>query len=218
MRKKGWGRIVNTASVHGLVASVEKGTYVAAKHGLIGLTKVVGAGDRWGSGITCNAICPGWVLTPLVQRQIDAPGSKRGDQRSKQAKLELLAEKQPKPRVGRRPSSWAISAVFLCSSGASTDPWRRRSPWMAAGLRSRGPSTCPPRPRRSSRSARRSQLIRDGDAVATTGFVGIGVAGRAARRPGASLRGPPAPPRDLTLILTAGAGDSKDLGLNRARP
>jgi 3-hydroxybutyrate dehydrogenase len=70
MRERNWGRIVNIASTHGLVASVDKAAYVAAKHGLLGLTKVV-ALETATTGITCNAICPGWVLTPLVQAQID---------------------------------------------------------------------------------------------------------------------------------------------------
>src|SRR5579883_3090657 len=69
MRRKGWGRVVNIASVHGLVASVHKSAYVAAKHGLIGLTKVV-ALETADAGITVNAICPGWVRTPLVEKQI----------------------------------------------------------------------------------------------------------------------------------------------------
>ncbi len=66
-----WGRIINIASTHGLVASAEKSAYVSAKHGIIGLTKTI-ALETAGSGITCVAICPGWVLTPLVQKQIDA--------------------------------------------------------------------------------------------------------------------------------------------------
>jgi 3-hydroxybutyrate dehydrogenase len=70
MRRRNWGRIINIASVHGLVASADKVAYVAAKHGIIGMTKVV-ALETATTGITCNAICPGWVLTPLVQRQID---------------------------------------------------------------------------------------------------------------------------------------------------
>jgi len=70
MRARGWGRIINTASVNGLIAQVEKAAYVAAKHGIVGLTKMV-ALETAGSGITCNAICPGWVLTPLMQKQID---------------------------------------------------------------------------------------------------------------------------------------------------
>src|SRR5690606_23911087 len=71
MRARDWGRIINIASVHGLVASVEKAAYIAAKHGIVGLTKTV-ALETARTGVTCNAICPGWVLTPLVQKQIDA--------------------------------------------------------------------------------------------------------------------------------------------------
>ena len=71
MKKRKWGRIINIASAHGLVASTQKVAYVAAKHGLVGLTKVV-AMEAANDGVTCNAICPGWVLTPLVQQQIDA--------------------------------------------------------------------------------------------------------------------------------------------------
>ena len=77
MRRRGWGRIVNIASAHGLVASSHKAAYVAAKHGVIGLTKVV-ALETAQSGITCNAICPGWVLTPLVQKQVDALAARDG--------------------------------------------------------------------------------------------------------------------------------------------
>src|SRR4051812_42967677 len=89
MRSKNWGRIINIASVHGLVGSTGKAAYVAAKHGVIGLTKVVGL-ETATTPITCNAICPGWVLTPLVQQQIDARGAATGD--LEQAKNELLAE------------------------------------------------------------------------------------------------------------------------------
>ena len=75
MKARGWGRIVNIASVHGLVASVNKAAYIAAKHGVVGLTKTV-ALEAAESGVTCNAICPGWVLTPLVQaRSTPAPPS-----------------------------------------------------------------------------------------------------------------------------------------------
>ena len=78
MKKRKWGRIINIASAHGLVASAQKVAYVAAKHGLVGLTKVV-AIETANAGITCNAICPGWVLTPLVQQQIDARAKASGD-------------------------------------------------------------------------------------------------------------------------------------------
>jgi len=77
MKQRKWGRIVNIASAHGLVASTQKVAYIAAKHGLVGITKVV-ALENANAGITCNAICPGWVLTPLVQQQIDARAKKSG--------------------------------------------------------------------------------------------------------------------------------------------
>ncbi len=93
MKKNGFGRIINIASAHGLVASARKSAYVAAKHGIVGLTKVV-ALETAGDNITCNAICPGWVLTPLVQKQIDAI-AKNEDISPKDAELKLLSEKQP---------------------------------------------------------------------------------------------------------------------------
>src|SRR6478609_7728279 len=93
MRERGWGRIINIASAQGIVASVEKSAYVAAKHGLVGLTKVT-ALETAESGITCNAICPGWVLTPLVQKQIDARATQQGVS-NEAAKKSMLAEKQP---------------------------------------------------------------------------------------------------------------------------
>ncbi len=93
MKKQRWGRIVNVASAHGLVASTHKAAYVAAKHGLVGLTKVVGL-ETAGSGVTCNAVCPGWVRTPLVEKQIsDMAADKHISQ--KEAANELLAGKQP---------------------------------------------------------------------------------------------------------------------------
>ena len=92
MRQRNWGRIINIASVHGLVASKEKSAYVAAKHAVVGLTKTV-ALETARSGITCNAICPGWVLTPLVQQQIDKRIAEGVD--PEQASAQLLAEKQP---------------------------------------------------------------------------------------------------------------------------
>jgi 3-hydroxybutyrate dehydrogenase len=115
MRKRGWGRIVNVASVHGLVASVHKAAYVAAKHGLIGLTKVV-ALEAAGSGITCNAICPGFVLTPLVQKQIDDHAEREGISDA-QATEALLAEKQPS-RTFATPEQIGHLAAFLCSPAA----------------------------------------------------------------------------------------------------
>ncbi len=93
MKKQGFGRIINIASAHGLVASAKKSAYVAAKHGIIGLTKVV-ALETAEMDITCNSICPGWVLTPLVQNQIDAIAKNDGIS-IKEAEVKLLSEKQP---------------------------------------------------------------------------------------------------------------------------
>ncbi len=115
MRKRNWGRIVNIASVHGLVASVNKVAYIAAKHGLVGLTKVV-ALETATTGITCNAICPGWVLTPLVQKQVDAKALQ--DRVSEEeAKVRLLSEKTPS-REFVTPEQIGALAVFLCSPAA----------------------------------------------------------------------------------------------------
>jgi 3-hydroxybutyrate dehydrogenase len=115
MKKRNWGRIVNIASVHGLVASVQKIAYIAAKHGVIGLTKVV-ALETAATGITCNAICPGWVLTPLVQKQIDDRAAKEGIA-VERAKLDLLAEKQPSLEFAT-PEQIGALTVFLCSEAA----------------------------------------------------------------------------------------------------
>jgi 3-hydroxybutyrate dehydrogenase len=115
MKKTGWGRIINIASAHGLVASATKVAYVAAKHGVIGLTKVV-ALETARTGITCNAICPGWVLTPLVQKQIDALAA-RENVSNEQAKLKLLGEKQPSLEFVT-PEQIGGIAVFLCSPAA----------------------------------------------------------------------------------------------------
>src|SRR5690606_20698610 len=93
MKKQGRARIVNIASAHGLVGSVNKSAYVAAKHGVVGLTKVT-ALENAGNGVTCNAICPGWVRTPLVEKQIEALAQKQGISIDDAAK-ELLTEKQP---------------------------------------------------------------------------------------------------------------------------
>jgi 3-hydroxybutyrate dehydrogenase len=93
MRARGHGRIVNIASVHGLVASVDKSAYVAAKHGLVGLTKVI-ALENAEADITCNAICPGWVRTPLVEKQIVARAEREGLSLDA-AQRALLAEKEP---------------------------------------------------------------------------------------------------------------------------
>ena len=115
MRKAGWGRIINVASAHGLVASADKSAYVAAKHGIVGLTKTV-ALETAGSGITCVAICPGWVLTPLVQKQIGARAV--AEKLSPEAaKAALLSEKQPSKEFAT-PEQIGETALFLCSSAA----------------------------------------------------------------------------------------------------
>jgi 3-hydroxybutyrate dehydrogenase len=115
MRRRGWGRIINVASVHGLVASVNKAAYVAAKHGVVGLTRVV-ALETARTAITCNAICPGWVLTPLVQKQIDDLAAREG-LAPEQAKRRLLSEKQPAGEFATVEQIGAL-AVFLCSPAA----------------------------------------------------------------------------------------------------
>ncbi len=116
MLERNWGRIINIASAHGLVASVDKSAYVTSKHGLIGLTKVV-ALETAKTGVTCNAICPGWVLTPLVQAQIEARARNEGIPVEK-AKLDLLGEKQPSLEFVT-PEQLGGLAVFLCSEAAS---------------------------------------------------------------------------------------------------
>lgn len=116
MRERNWGRIINIASTHGLVASVEKAAYVAAKHGVIGLTKVV-ALETATTGVTCNAICPGWVLTPLVEKQIEERAA-RGRISVDQAKSELLSEKQPSHEFAT-PKQIGALVVFLCSDAAA---------------------------------------------------------------------------------------------------
>jgi 3-hydroxybutyrate dehydrogenase len=116
MLKKNWGRIINIASAHGLVASVQKVAYISAKHGLVGMTKVV-ALETATTGVTCNAICPGWVLTPLVQKQIDARAAEQKIPVEK-AKIQLLSEKQPSLEFVTS-EQLAGLAVFLCSNAAA---------------------------------------------------------------------------------------------------
>jgi len=117
MVRRRWGRIVNIASAHGLVASGGKVAYVAAKHGLVGMTKVV-AIDHANDGITCNAICPGWVLTPLVQKQIEDHAKQEGISVDK-AKENLLKEKQPMLQFST-PEHLGALTVFLCGDTAAT--------------------------------------------------------------------------------------------------
>jgi 3-hydroxybutyrate dehydrogenase len=116
MLARNWGRIINIASTHGLVASVQKVAYVAAKHGILGMTKVV-ALEAATTGVTCNAICPGWVLTPLVQKQIDELGA-REKLPPNVAKERLLGDKQPSLEFAT-PAQIAGAAVFLCSDLAA---------------------------------------------------------------------------------------------------
>ena len=116
MKARNWGRIINVASTHGLVASAQKAAYVAAKHGILGLTKVV-ALETARTGITCNAICPGWVLTPLVQKQIDAIAA-REKLAPDAARMKLLGEKQPSLEFAT-PEQIGAAALFLCSQAAA---------------------------------------------------------------------------------------------------
>ena len=117
MQRKKWGRIVNIASMHGLVASVQKAAYVAAKHGIVGLTKVT-ALETANAGITCNAICPGWVRTPLVEKQIVARAKAEGKPVESAAK-EMVGEKQEMLEFVTVEQLAAL-AVFLCGDGAAT--------------------------------------------------------------------------------------------------
>ena len=116
MRQNGWGRIINIASAHGLVASKSKAAYVSAKHGLFGLTKVV-ALETADTSITCNAICPGWVLTPLVERQIRDRAQASG-RTFEEEKRDLLLEKQPSGEFATVDQIGSLVA-FLCSEGAA---------------------------------------------------------------------------------------------------
>ena len=131
MKARNWGRIVNIASAHGLVASVEKVAYVAAKHGIVGMTKVV-ALETAQTGVTCNAICPGWVLTPLVQKQIDARIADKG-MTPEAARESLLGEKQPS-KAFVTPEQLGALAVFLCSPGGDQvrgAAWAMDGGWTA---------------------------------------------------------------------------------------
>tara|TARA_R110001592_G_scaffold321037_1_gene599347 strand:+ start:86867 stop:87664 length:798 start_codon:yes stop_codon:yes gene_type:complete len=117
MQQRGWGRIINIASVHGLVASLNKAAYVAAKHGIVGLTKVV-ALENADKGVTVNAICPGWVDTHLVAAQFQARADRDGVS-LEEGKRSVIVEKQPMPKA-TPPSSLGDLALFLCSDAAAT--------------------------------------------------------------------------------------------------
>ena len=121
MAERGYGRVINIASVHGLVASVAKAPYVSAKFGLVGMTKVAALeyadkGSRETGGVTVNAICPGWVETPLIEPQIMAMAKKVGGDRAAGVKA-LVAEKQPSGRTAD-PADIGALAVFLCCKAA----------------------------------------------------------------------------------------------------
>jgi 3-hydroxybutyrate dehydrogenase len=117
MKQRGWGRIINIASAHGLVASPQKVAYVAAKHGVLGMTKVA-AIELANHAITVNAICPGWVLTPLVQKQLEDKAKQEGTT-VEQQKHRFLTEKQAMAEFST-PEQIGALAVFLCSEGAKT--------------------------------------------------------------------------------------------------
>ena len=131
MQAAKWGRIINIASVHGLVGSAEKSAYVAAKHGIVGLTKVTALENAVG-GITCNAICPGWVLTPLVQKQVDAKATSQGVSNDAAIKL-LLGEKEPSMQF-TTPEELGALAVFFCSPAGNNVrgvTWNMDGGWTA---------------------------------------------------------------------------------------
>ena len=131
MQASGWGRIINVASVHGLVGSAEKSAYVAAKHGVVGLTKVT-ALENATTGVTCNAICPGWVLTPLVQKQVDAKASALGISNEAAIKV-ILGEKEPSMQF-TTPQELGALAVFFCSPAGNNVrgvAWNMDGGWVA---------------------------------------------------------------------------------------
>jgi 3-hydroxybutyrate dehydrogenase len=131
MKQSNWGRIINVASVHGLVASAQKSAYVASKHGIVGFTKSL-ALETARTGITSNAICPGWVLTPLVQKQIDARAAAQGISVAA-AQEELLAEKEPSLQF-TTPEELGELAVFFCSPAGNNIrgvAWQMDGAWTA---------------------------------------------------------------------------------------
>ncbi|MEI8158776.1 MAG: 3-hydroxybutyrate dehydrogenase [Burkholderiales bacterium] len=131
MLTKNWGRIINVASVHGLVASAEKSAYVTAKHGVVGLTKVT-ALENATTGVTCNAICPGWVLTPLVQKQVDAKAAALKISNEEATKM-LLGEKEPSLQF-TTPEELGALAVFFCSPAGNNVrgvAWNMDGGWTA---------------------------------------------------------------------------------------
>ncbi|HWP18874.1 MAG TPA: 3-hydroxybutyrate dehydrogenase [Burkholderiaceae bacterium] len=131
MKQRNWGRIINVASTHGLVASAQKSAYVASKHGIVGFTKAV-ALETATTGVTVNAICPGWVLTPLVQKQVDDRAARECISVD-DAKRRLLGEKQPSLQF-TTPEQLGELAVFLCSEAAANvrgAAWNMDGGWAA---------------------------------------------------------------------------------------
>ena len=131
MKAANWGRVLNIASTHGLVASAQKSAYVASKHGIVGFTKAL-ALETATTGVTSNAICPGWVLTPLVQKQIDAR-AEREKIPVEQAMKELLGEKQPSLQF-TTPEQLGELAVFMCSPAGNNVrgvAWQIDGAWTA---------------------------------------------------------------------------------------
>ncbi|MDB5965360.1 MAG: 3-hydroxybutyrate dehydrogenase [Polaromonas sp.] len=131
MKAANWGRVINVASTHGLVGSAQKSAYVASKHGIVGFTKSL-ALETARTGVTCNAICPGWVLTPLVQKQIDDRSAREGIS-VEQATHDLLAEKEPSLQF-TTPEELGALAVFFCSPAGNNVrgvAWNMDGGWVA---------------------------------------------------------------------------------------
>lgn len=132
MKARNWGRIINIASVYGLVAGVHQAAYVAAKHGLVGLTKVI-ALETAATGVTCNALCPGLVLTPPVEKRIETRMTEEGLSRDAVIAI-MMATRQPS-RQFMTPEQVAALALFLCSDAASEvrgAAWNMDGAWTAA--------------------------------------------------------------------------------------
>jgi 3-hydroxybutyrate dehydrogenase len=131
MKQRNWGRVINVASTHGLVASAQKSAYVASKHGIVGFTKSV-ALETATTGVTVNAICPGWVLTPLVQMQVD-DRAREGGISVEESKRRLLEEKQPSLQFTTAEQLGSL-AVYLCTPAADNIrgvAWNVDGGWLA---------------------------------------------------------------------------------------